>query len=127
MSKEDVSKPRDNALISSSPSNSGHDALTAARGEEEQTDVLAQPSTSVVAEKASLQPFELTIPNLHYGSRDPIRNIVDIEDAKSESANVSNLNDSAPVISSNGGGASAAVTVAENSTAVTTVTASDAD
>src|SRR5205807_2105622 len=33
----------------------------------------------------------------------------------------------APIISSNGGGATAAITIAENSTAVTTVTASDAD
>ena len=39
---------------------------------------------------------------------------------------VAQLNN-APVITSNGGGATAAVSVAENSTAVTTVTASDAD
>src|SRR5205807_1599518 len=38
---------------------------------------------------------------------------------------VSNVNDNAPIISSNGGGATAAITIAENSTAVTTVTASD--
>ena len=37
------------------------------------------------------------------------------------------VNDNNPVITSNGGGASAAVNVAENSTAVTTVTATDAD
>src|SRR5262249_38335356 len=41
--------------------------------------------------------------------------------------NVGDVNDNAPVITSNGGGASATVTVAENSTAVTTVTASDPD
>jgi hypothetical protein len=40
---------------------------------------------------------------------------------------VTAVNDTAPVITSNGGGATAAITVAENSTAVTTVTATDAD
>ncbi len=37
------------------------------------------------------------------------------------------VNDNSPVITSNGGGASAAISIAENSTAVTTVTATDAD
>jgi Domain of unknown function (DUF4347)/Cadherin domain/Right handed beta helix region/Laminin G domain len=41
--------------------------------------------------------------------------------------NVGAVNDNAPVIGSNGGGASAAISVAENSTGVTTVIASDAD
>ena len=40
---------------------------------------------------------------------------------------VTNVNDNAPVITSNGGGATAAVSVAENGTAVTTVTATDSD
>ena len=40
---------------------------------------------------------------------------------------VTDVNDTAPVITSNGGGATASVSVAENSTAVTTVTATDAD
>ncbi|WP_281061287.1 cadherin domain-containing protein [Sphingobium sp. Sx8-8] len=40
---------------------------------------------------------------------------------------VTNLNDNAPVITSNGGGATAAISMAENGTAVTTVTATDAD
>jgi hypothetical protein len=40
---------------------------------------------------------------------------------------VSNVNEKPPVITSNGGGASAAVSVAENSKSVTTVVASDAD
>lgn len=40
---------------------------------------------------------------------------------------VRNLNDTAPVITSNGGGASAAIIVNENSLAVATVAASDAD
>ena len=40
---------------------------------------------------------------------------------------VTPVNDNAPVIASNGGGASASVSVAENTTAVTTVTATDAD
>lgn len=47
-------------------------------------------------------------------------------DQKSIIVSVTNAND-APVIASNGGGANAAVTVAENSTAVTTVTAFDQD
>lgn len=40
---------------------------------------------------------------------------------------IGDVNDTAPVISSNGGGATAAISVAENATAVTTVTATDAD
>ena len=40
---------------------------------------------------------------------------------------VTAVNDNTPVITSNGGGASAAINVAENTTAVTTVTATDAD
>ena len=40
---------------------------------------------------------------------------------------VTAVNDNTPVITSNGGGATAAVNVAENATAVTAVTASDAD
>ena len=40
---------------------------------------------------------------------------------------VTPVNDNAPVITSNGGGATAAINVAENSTAVTTITATDAD
>ncbi|HEX5126095.1 MAG TPA: cadherin-like domain-containing protein, partial [Rhodocyclaceae bacterium] len=40
---------------------------------------------------------------------------------------VTPANDNAPVITSNGGGASAALSIAENSTAITTVTATDAD
>ena len=48
-------------------------------------------------------------------------------DTQAIAVTVSDANDNAPVISSNGGGASAAVSVAENGTAVTTVTASDAD
>ena len=43
------------------------------------------------------------------------------------SINVSNINDNPPGINSNGGGATAAISVAENVTAVTTVTATDAD
>ncbi|AZE15901.1 T1SS secreted agglutinin RTX [Pseudomonas chlororaphis subsp. aureofaciens] len=40
---------------------------------------------------------------------------------------VTGVNDNSPVITSNGGGATASVNVAENTTAVTTVVASDAD
>ena len=63
-------------------------------------------------------------------------NVYDVVVAVSDGANsdsqaiavtVGNLNDNAPVISSGGGGATAAVSVVENGTAVTTVTASDAD
>lgn len=43
------------------------------------------------------------------------------------SVSVTNGNDNAPVIASNGGGASAALNMAENGTAVTTVAATDAD
>ncbi len=41
--------------------------------------------------------------------------------------NVTDINDTAPDVTSNGGGATASVNVAEGSTAVTTVTATDAD
>lgn len=41
--------------------------------------------------------------------------------------NVGNVNDAAPVITSNGGGTNASVSVAENTAAITTVTSSDAD
>ncbi|MFM9964548.1 MAG: DUF2341 domain-containing protein [Planctomycetaceae bacterium] len=40
---------------------------------------------------------------------------------------VNSLNDNSPIITSNGGGATASVSIAENTTAVTTVTASDID
>ncbi len=40
---------------------------------------------------------------------------------------VNRVNDNSPVITSNGGGTTAAINVAENSTAVTTITATDAD
>ncbi len=48
-------------------------------------------------------------------------------DTQAIAVTVTSANDNAPVITSNGGGASAAVSVAENQTAVTTVAASDAD
>ena len=50
-----------------------------------------------------------------------------IPDIQDIAVTVTNVNDSAPLITSNGGGSTAAVNVAENSTAVTTVTATDAD
>ncbi len=40
---------------------------------------------------------------------------------------VTSVNDNAPIITSNGGGATASINVAENTTAVTTITATDAD
>ncbi len=48
-------------------------------------------------------------------------------DTQDIAVTVTNVNDNAPVVTSNGGGATAAVDFAENGTAVTTVTASDAD
>ena len=50
-----------------------------------------------------------------------------LTDTQAIAVTVTNVADNAPVITSDGGGATAAVNVAENSTAVTTVTASDAD
>jgi Ca2+-binding RTX toxin-like protein len=48
-------------------------------------------------------------------------------DTQALSVTIDNVNDNAPVITSNGGGASASVSIAENTTAVTTVAATDAD
>ena len=50
-----------------------------------------------------------------------------LTDTQAIAVTVTNVNENAPVITSDGGGATAAVNVAENSTAVTTVTATDAD
>ena len=50
-----------------------------------------------------------------------------LTDTQAIAVTVTNVNDNAPVITSNGGGATAAVNVAENTTAVTTVTATDPD
>ncbi|UVK97490.1 VCBS domain-containing protein [Pseudomonas sp. B21-048] len=48
-------------------------------------------------------------------------------DDQALAVSVTGVNDNTPVITSNGGGATASVNVAENTTAVTTVTATDAD
>ena len=48
-------------------------------------------------------------------------------DTQAIAVTVTNVNDNAPVITSNGGGTTASVSIAENTTAVTTVTATDAD
>jgi hypothetical protein len=50
-----------------------------------------------------------------------------LTDTQNLAVTVTNQNDSPPVITSNGGGVSAAISQAENGTAVTTVTATDAD
>ncbi len=50
-----------------------------------------------------------------------------LSDTAAITVNLINLNENAPSITSDGGAASAALNVAENSTAVTTVTATDAD
>ena len=66
------------------------------------------------------------------GSNNVYNLVVQVSDGLNSSqetvtVTVTNVNDSAPSISSNGGGASAAVTVNEGVTSVTTVGASDAD
>ena len=48
-------------------------------------------------------------------------------DTQAIAVTVTNVNDNAPVIASNGGGVSASLSIAENTSAVTTVTATDAD
>src|SRR6266567_226395 len=50
-----------------------------------------------------------------------------LTDTQAIAVTVTNVNDNAPVITSNGAGAAASVNLAENGTAVTTVTATDAD
>ena len=50
-----------------------------------------------------------------------------LTDTQAIAVTVTAVNDNDPVITSNGGGATAAISVAENTTAVTTVTATDAD
>src|SRR6266699_388030 len=50
-----------------------------------------------------------------------------LTDTQAIAVTVTNLNDNAPVITSNGAGAAASVNLAENGTAVTTVIATDAD
>src|SRR5205814_2191303 len=57
----------------------------------------------------------------------PTRRSSDLTDTQAIAVTVNNLNDNAPVITSNGAGAVASVNVAENGTAVTTVTTTDAD
>jgi Ca2+-binding RTX toxin-like protein len=47
--------------------------------------------------------------------------------AQTLAISVTNANDNAPIITSNGGGATAAISIAENGSAVTTVAATDAD
>ncbi len=48
-------------------------------------------------------------------------------DTQAIAVTITSLNDNSPVITSNGGGATVAISIAENSTAVTTVTAADVD
>src|SRR4029078_6558226 len=50
-----------------------------------------------------------------------------LTDVQDIAVHLTDVNDNAPTITSNGAGATASVNVAENSTAVTTVTATDAD
>lgn len=48
-------------------------------------------------------------------------------DTQALAITITPVNDNSPVVTSNGGGVSASISIAENSTAVTTVTATDAD
>jgi hypothetical protein len=50
-----------------------------------------------------------------------------LTDTQAIAVTVNNVNDNAPVITSNGTGATASVNIVENGTAITTVTATDAD
>ena len=66
--------------------------------------------------------------NSHVGDHNVVLSVSDgnLVDTQSFTLTVSNVNDS-PIITSNGATASATINVAENQTAVTTVTATDAD
>jgi len=78
---------------------------------------LAAPDFEAPADVGSNNVYDVTV-QVSDGSN---------TDTQAIAVTVSNVNEFAPVISSNGGGATASVNVAENSTAVTTATASDAD
>ena len=78
----------------------------------------------------------LTAPNFEAPSDIGTNNVYDVVvqvtdgtfvDTQAIAVTVTPVNESNPLITSNGGGTSAAISVSENSTAVTTVTATDAD
>src|ERR1700720_160893 len=48
--------------------------------------LLPQSKNYVFADKDIPQSFDLTIPNLHYGSRGPIKPIVDVDPSRNASA-----------------------------------------
>jgi Ca2+-binding RTX toxin-like protein len=77
----------------------------------------------------SAPDFELPADADHNGVYEVIVRATDGTNTDSQilSVTVTNANDNAPVIGSNGGGSSVAISVAENITAVTTVSATDAD
>ncbi|MBD9564011.1 beta strand repeat-containing protein, partial [Pseudomonas sp. PDM09] len=78
----------------------------------------------------------VSAPNFEAPTDSGINNVYDVIvrasdgtlfDDQAIAVTVTGVNDNSPVITSNGGGATASVNVAENTTAVTTVTATDAD
>jgi VCBS repeat-containing protein len=78
----------------------------------------------------------ITAPNYELPTDTGSNNVYDVtvqvsdgflSDTQAIAVTVTPVNDNTPVISSNGGGATAAISLAENTLAVTTVTASDAD
>ena len=91
----------------------------------------SSPSTAALAPCRSSRPPDYETPTDAGGNNvyDVIVQVSDgsLTDTQAIAVNVTNVNDNAPVITSNGAGAAASVNVAENGTAVTTVTASDAD
>jgi Ca2+-binding RTX toxin-like protein len=77
----------------------------------------------------SAPDFEIPADADHNGVYEVIVRATDGTNTDSQilSVTVANANDNAPVIGSNGGGSSAAISLAENVTAVTTISATDAD
>ena len=78
----------------------------------------------------------LSAPNFELPTDSGANNVYDVTvqvsdgtfaDTQAIAVTVTAVNEFAPVITSNGGGATAAISIAENSTTVTTVTATDAD
>src|ERR1700682_5780161 len=49
-------------------------------------DLLPQSGNFIFAEKGIPQSFDLTIPILHYGSRSPIKQIVDVDPSRDATA-----------------------------------------
>ncbi len=86
------------------------------------TDALPKARDFVLTDKDAPQSLDLTNPNLHYGSRGPVKSVGNVTtlriDALAANDQIVSLSDSP---------SPAAISIAENTTAVTTVTATDAD